>query len=136
MRDIIAAILVLACVCVARAEEGETTTPSAEEIVQSQVEAYNRHDLEAFLATYAEDVALYTHPGKLDLSGIGAMRESYGELFETYPELRVEITTRIVQGRFVIDQEIVEGIPGAGDITAVAIYEVRDGKIQNVWFIE
>jgi hypothetical protein len=33
-----------------------------------------------------------------------------------------------------IDQEVVTGIPGAKELTVVAIYMVKDGKIVNVWF--
>ena len=42
---------------------------------------------------------------------------------------------RIVLGRFVIDQERATGLPGGRMLDAVAIYEVIDGKIANVWFI-
>jgi len=36
----------------------------------------------------------------------------------------------------VIDHEEVTGMPDGRTVRAVAIYEVRDGKIRNVWFID
>lgn len=113
-----------------------TATPSVEEqVVQAQVEAYNRRDLEGFLATYAPDARLYTHPDQLRRSGVDQMRQAYGRLFASSPQLHARITQRIVQGNYVIDHEHVTGLPNGAENSAVAIYEVRNGKIQNVWFI-
>ena len=112
----------------------------AEQVVQTQVEAFNRRDLEAFLATYAPDLKMYLHPSqKLMMSGLDEARQKYGAQFASMakvPDIRVEIPTRIVQGNFVIDHEVFTGAPDGRDFRVVAIYEVREGKIQNVWFIE
>jgi hypothetical protein len=63
------------------------------------------------------------------------MRENYAKLFEKAPQLHAAITNRITQGNYVIYQEVVTGFPGAKELTVVAIYEVKDGKIVNVWFL-
>jgi predicted SnoaL-like aldol condensation-catalyzing enzyme len=55
-------------------------------------------------------------------------------LFEKASQLHASITNRITQGNYVIAQEVVTGSPGAKEFTAVAIYEVKDGQIVNVWF--
>jgi hypothetical protein len=40
-----------------------TTAPSpAEAVVQQQLNAYNARDIDALLATYAEDAQLFEHP--------------------------------------------------------------------------
>lgn len=106
-----------------------------EQIVQRQLDAYNRRDLDAFAATYAADVKLHMHPDTVRTSGMAELRKDYGLFFAENPKLHATITKRIVQGNFVIDQEHVTGIEGGGEIRAVAIYYIRDGKIQNVWFI-
>jgi hypothetical protein len=74
-------------------------------------------------------------PDKLLSSGLASMRENYAKLFEKAPELHASITNRITQGNYVIDQEVVTGSPGTKELTVVAIYEVKDGKIVNVWFL-
>jgi imidazolonepropionase-like amidohydrolase len=110
--------------------------PRAEDIVQAQVEAYDARDLEAFLATYAPDAALFRHPsGELIAQGHDAMREIYGAMFEASPELNIHIQQRTAIGDFVIDLELVSGMRGGEPVRAVAIYEVRDGLIQRVWFL-
>jgi hypothetical protein len=105
----------------------------AEEVVQGQLEAYNRRDVEAFASFYADDVNMYAYPDELIGSGIEGLRRDYEEFFAATPDLHAEITNRIVQGAFVIDHERVTG--GGEELSAVAIYEVEGWKIVNVWFI-
>ena len=113
---------------------GRPAVPGPEKVVQEQVEAYNQHDIEAFLKTYSPEVKVFDFPDKLRFSGQEAMRERYGKLFKNEPELKVRIVNRIVQGDHVIDQEEVSR--GAGrQFSAVAIYRVEGGKITAVWFL-
>ena len=105
-----------------------------EKIVQEQLEAYNRHDVEAFLKTYSSEIKLYEFPDKELSSGVDAMRKTYGKLFEREPDRKARIARRIVQGDHVIDHEEVSG--GGRKFTAVAIYRVKDGKITAVWFLK
>ena len=105
-----------------------------ESVVQEQVEAYNRHAIEAFLKTYSAEVKVFDFPDKLRFSGLEAMRERYGKLFKSEPAPTVRIAKRIVQGDHVIDHEEVSR--GAErQLTAVAIYRVEGGKITAVWFL-
>lgn len=106
-----------------------------EDVVQQQVNAYNARDLEAFIATYSPDIKIYNYPDQLRRSGHEEMRKGYGELFRTTPKLHCKIVNRITRGNFVIDQEQVSGFPDNRVVNAVAIYEVRDGLIQRVWFV-
>lgn len=107
---------------------------SPEQVVREQVEAYNRHDVEAFLMTYSPEVKVFDFPDKFRFSGLEAMRERYDKLFKSEPDLKVKITRRIVQGKHVIDHE--EVTMGRGRrLTAVAIYRVEGGKITDVWFM-
>ena len=108
---------------------------SAEEVVQRQVNAYNARDIEAFLATYAEDARLYEFPDKPLASGQAALRKNYTGLFASVPNLHCRITHRISSGNFVIDREEVTGPPNGRVLRAVAIYEVRDQRIARVWFL-
>jgi hypothetical protein len=127
----VASLLALA-VCSGSGQEAGKDSP--ETIVQKQVEAYNKHDLDAFLGFYASDVKLYDFPDKERSSGLDAMRKTYGKLFADNPELKVDIRKRIVQGDTVIDQEAIF-VREDRRFTAVAIYQVTDGKIAAVWFV-
>lgn len=106
-----------------------------EAIVQQQVNAYNNHDIEAFVATYSPNVRiLKLSDNEIILSGMEALRELYSERFQ-HPNLRGEIAQRMALGDFVIDFERVSGVIEGEIVEAIAIYEVQDDLIQRVWFI-
>jgi hypothetical protein len=109
---------------------------AVERVVQAQVEAYNRRDLDAFVAHFAPDTRLYAFPDSLLYAGRDTLRAVYGALFARAAGLRAEVTHRVVQGAYVLDREITRGLPGRGPLTGVAIYEVRDGLIRRVWFVD
>jgi hypothetical protein len=108
--------------------------PEAEQIVQTQLVAYNNRDIDAFMAAYTNDIKLYDYPEKLKSEGQKSMRESYSKFFKNTPDLHVFIKKRIVIGNKVIDEEQVT-INGK-IYNAVAIYEVENGKIKKVTFIQ
>jgi imidazolonepropionase-like amidohydrolase len=107
-------------------------TPTAVQLVQQQLNAYNAHNLEAFLEPYAADVEIYEFPNKLLSKGKEQMRNDY--LFITkIPQLYCRLKNRVVQGNMVIDHEEVSGF-GPASLHAVAIYIIDKGKISKVYF--
>jgi hypothetical protein len=106
--------------------------PSPETIIQRQLDAYNEHDLDALLATYAEDAKQFEHPGKLLASGHAQIRERMAGRFQD-AHLQAKLIKRSIMGNVVIDQEeVTRTFPeGRGVIKLIAIYEVQDGKIQT-----
>lgn len=110
------------------------TATAAEAVVAAQLEAYNRRDLEAFLAFYADDAVLVDYPDTVTQTGKDAMRERYRKRFAN-PNIRAAVVKRIAHGNFVIDHEQITAPPQPGMIEAVAVYEVRDGKIVRVTFL-
>lgn len=107
-----------------------------ERVVQSQVEAYNRHDLEAFVETYDPGVRVWRFPeGTLLLEGHAQLRAAYALRFAPGSRVRAVVTQRIVQGRIVIDAETIHGLLPDRPLTATAIYEVADGRIRQAWFV-
>jgi hypothetical protein len=111
------------------------TPESAEaQVVAAQIEAFNRHDLEAFLASYAADAVLYDQPDRVRQSGIAEIRQAYAAAFAANPNLHVTVSSRIVQGRLVIQQEVLTGAADGQTRISVATYEVVGGKITRVGF--
>lgn len=102
-------------------------------IVQKQVEAYNKRDIDAFLNVYADDVKVYDYPNKLRYQGLKQMRKRYASFFKNTKDLHCKIVKRIENGNRIIDEELVTA--NGGTFSAVAIYEVRDGKIITVTFL-
>jgi hypothetical protein len=101
-----------------------------EKIVQQQLDAYNARDMEAFLATYADDVELYSFPATALTRGKEEMRKRYTPRFND-TILHAIIVKRIVMGNVVVDHERVRvTLPeGPGVMEATVIYEVSGGKI-------
>ena len=110
------------------------TSPT--DLVQHQLDAYNAHDLDALLATYAEDARLFEHPATLLATGTAQLRARFALRFQE-PNLHAHLLNRIHIDRFVIDHErVTRTFPeGTGTIDLVATYEVIDGKIINAWFL-
>jgi len=105
---------------------------SPEAVVQRQLNAYNARNLQAFIDTYSDDVELYNYPNQLIGKGMDALKR-YESFFANTPNLYCEIKKRIVIGNKVIDHENVRA--GTGTLNAVAVYEVKNGKIIKVTFI-
>lgn len=101
-----------------------------------QLNAYNARNLDAFVEVYHPDVQLYTFPDTPTHTGRTAMRGVYATLFEKAPDLHCKLVNRITYGDTVIDREIVTGVPGLSTLEAIAIYEITDGLIRKVWFIQ
>ena len=113
---------------------GDTAHPM--DVVQAQVDAYNAHDLDRFLACYAEDATIYDLSGERPVVyGRSAMRETYSFLESVPEDFRVDIIDRLVSNAIVVDTERFVGLSDGIELPdAVVVYEVRSRKIQNVWF--
>jgi hypothetical protein len=106
-----------------------------EDAVERQARAYNERDLETFVACYSQDVVVEDGDGVVLLSGRAEMRERYGRLFASSPNLHVEVVTRIRITSYVVDEERITGRPD-GELHAVAIYRLDgDGLIDRVRFL-
>jgi hypothetical protein len=106
-------------------------------IIDRQLDAYNRADLEDFIACYTPDVRLFRlHTHEQFACGHADMRTIYSQRFAS-PGLHAIIAQRMVLGDFVIDYEQISGFPGKETtITeAIAIYHVTQGLIDKAWFI-
>ena len=107
---------------------------SAVDVVQRQVEAYNNRDLNQFVSTYSETIAIFRMPStEPSISGKGQLAEFYSTQRLNLPKLRAEIVNRIVLGDKVIDHERVWGVRDI-PIEVAAIYQVVGGLIERVWF--
>ena len=109
---------------------------SPEVTVQRQLDAFNARDLEALLATYADEAEIHEHPRTLIAAGKAALLERYrARLAE--PNLHAHLLYRVVLGKKVIDHErVTRTFPeGEGEIDLLMIYEVENGRIAKAWTI-
>ncbi|GAA4024300.1 nuclear transport factor 2 family protein [Allokutzneria multivorans] len=101
-------------------------------VVDRQLAAYNEHDLDAFLATYAEDVRLSMSEGRT-VRGRDQLRGLYEEQF-AQRLCRAEVVGRLVERGWVVDHEVAHGLGGEPHRVLVA-YRVREGLIDRVRFL-
>lgn len=114
------------------------TTPQqlARQAAQRQLDAYNAHDIDAFVACYTEDVQLFNLiSGQQTGAGRAQLRADYASLFERAPQVHAAVTSRTIVGNVAFDREVVTG-RGGPPLHAMAIYEVNEaGLIAKVWFV-
>ena len=106
-------------------------------IVQAQLDAYNRRDVDAFCAVFAADAEIFElGAGSPSSAGIDAIRTRYADLFAQSPALYSSVLTRTVLGRVVVDLERITGRLGSPvPVDMLAIYEVIGSRIRRVYFV-
>ncbi|MCK0159925.1 nuclear transport factor 2 family protein [Allomuricauda sp. F6463D] len=106
---------------------------SPAKIIQTQVNAFNNRDLEAFTSCFSENVRVQRFPNEIMYKGNKKMVENYERFFENVKTSSVEVVNRIILGNTIIDEEItkVDGRDGH----QVAIYKVENGLITTMTFI-
>jgi len=107
-----------------------------EQLAQFQLDAYNSKNLDAFLTAYSEDVTVMDFPSnEVQITGIDSFANRYKKLFQENPNLHAHLKNRTIKENFVIDHEQITGRSDGRKFEAIAIYEIVDEKIKNVWFI-
>ena len=132
-------LMMLAAACRPEGQQSDTSTSveqentsAAERIVQLQADAYNRHDLEAFIALHAPDVRFYRYPDSLVFEGHTALRERFERLFAAAPQVHASTDDRMVYGNFVVWKETATDLPGGKTDTQIFVWEVHNGLITKV----
>ena len=105
-------------------------------VVQRQLDAYNARDVDALLATYADDAQTFEHPSKLLASGSVQLRERFRVRFQE-PNLHAALIKRVVMGNIVVDHEkVTRTFPeGPGTLELLMICDVQNGRIAKAWSI-
>lgn len=105
-------------------------------VVQRQLDAYNRKDVDALVDLYAGDAELLEQSGTVLARGSAALRARFAARFQE-PNLHAALLHRAVCGSMVVDHErVTRTFPeGPGSIELVMIYEVRGDRIARSWII-
>ena len=102
--------------------------------MQRQLEAYNAHDLERFVAEYTDDIQVFRPPAaEAILSGKTAFAAHYAKNRFTLPDLHAVVVNRMVVGDKVVDHERITGLQKAV-VEAIVVYHVVGERIAAVWF--
>lgn len=106
-----------------------------EEIVDRQLDAYNRRDFETFASYYHPQISSFNLESSQILPEMTGNRffEHYRKKFIDYPELHCKVTRRIVQGCFVVDSEEISFGENQKE-NELVIYQIEGQKIIRMWF--
>lgn len=104
-------------------------------IAQGQLDAYNKQDLAAHLAYFADEMTIANLREEPNLRGIEAYKERMSGVFAQFPQNRVELLGRFVIGNKVLDHEKVMRSPDATPFEVVVIYTIENDKIAQVDFV-
>lgn len=102
-------------------------------VVSKRNEAYNSHDLEAFLATYDEDVKIYTYPDELMGEGVERLRQIFGDQF-SQKDGKIRVHSEHAVGNIVMN-DATESFFGI-EQRVLAIYTIENGLITELRLIE
>lgn len=105
-------------------------------LVQGQLDAYNRRDVDAFCPFFHPEVVVTSLVTQQTLcTDRQQFKQIYTKVFGDSPKLHCELLNRIVLNDTIIDHERVTGRTGPEPVLlACAIYGFRDGLIDRVWF--
>lgn len=106
---------------------------SPEAVLQTSLDAYNAHDLDAYIAAFTPAATFGQLGGRVLLDSRQAMQGFYREFFETRPTVRCEVRQRSVLGPYVVELQEISG-QDQPPMQAMVISEVQDGRIAKVWY--
>jgi ketosteroid isomerase-like protein len=124
---------------------------TAEQVVRAYVKACNDLDLASLVALHSPDVRKYIRsdesaapaPGKLPgefvmtTSGRDEVERKYQRLFANTPRsVRVDVVGMFALGDLVVSRDRVTGFPDGHVAQELALYQVRDGLIRSIWYLE
>lgn len=117
------------------AEQLEAKGVAAQQIVQTQLDAYNSKDVAAWLATYADDAAQYSLEGEIIARDKAQMAANMVSRFAE-PDLHATLLSRHSYDNVVIDHErVTRNFPeGPGTIEMLCIYLIEQGLIARASF--
>jgi hypothetical protein len=111
-------------------DDGFNLTPV--QVVQAQMDAFNRHDLEGYLAYVNEDIVLEEARGSIVLIGRHALAPIISGLWAEHPDLRMDLLDRMALGQWVVDETIMLGRIDNSSTHLISIQRVIDGQVESV----
>lgn len=133
------AIALLAALALPLAAVAQAPEPDPRQVVERFLEAFNRHDVEAMLSLAHADVQWLTVADdkiSVDTAGQAALRDSMKSYFASLPTVRSTFESALVAGPYVtvVERARWQGKSGERTQAALAVYEVREGKVRRVWY--
>lgn len=110
--------------------------PAPEAVVRAYADAASRNALDEFLSLYHPRIRKYRFPAELASQGLEHNRRVYERSFAQNPDLRVEVVQLIAVGDKVAVHDRVTGLASGETVDELTVYEVEDGRIVNIVYVE
>jgi hypothetical protein len=112
---------------------------AAQAVVECYIAAYNRHDVDAMVELVHPEVEWLSVTGatiSVEAHGAAALHAALRRYFASLPSARAAIEAMMPAGAYVSVYERAHWeVRGEGrSQTALAVYEVADGRIRRVWY--
>jgi imidazolonepropionase-like amidohydrolase len=116
---------------------GRLVPRTPEEVVLQGHNAYNTHDVEAFVDAFAPDLKVYEHPNTLVTTGRDTLAAQYGPMLRRATTLHATFHYHTTIGNTVTAHETIRGLPGRDTpLSQVVLYRVTDGRIDRAWLVQ
>ena len=121
------------------ASEAQGLGPGPKGAVIELLAAFNAHDVDLMLEACAEDIMwMMVGADKISVEARGAeaLREGMAAYFESVPSASSLLRSAVESGPFVVTVEEARWESGGEKKSqcSAAVYEVKEGKVQNVWY--
>lgn len=105
------------------------------QVVDKQLEAYNKKDFETFASCYHPQIMSYDleNSSIIDQMCGESFFAHYKKKFQENPEIFCEVTERVVHDDLVLDKEYIKACRGTNHREMV-IYKVEEGLITKMWY--
>lgn len=110
------------------------------EILNAQVEAFNKKDIEALAANVTDDFKFfYVTADELltETEGKEAFKKSMGNYYKHIVIIHSTIEEYVVQGSFISFREKVAYTTAegkSGESSSMGVYQIKDGLISRAWY--
>jgi hypothetical protein len=110
-------------------------------IAEAMIEAYNRQDVDAYVAFMTENASEATYRGAVIRDGREGTRSGLAAAFKVWPQNRAEIREKQAIGNFVLFREYVKRGPSTDGsalvepFEVIAVYSFEGEKCSRVEFI-
>ena len=114
----------------------QPTRNEATAVVMAMFDAFNRHDLDAMAALYADDAHVASPDLDAPQRGPEAIRAIYARYFESAPDIQDEVTRVFADGAQVAVEFVTRGTmtdPGPDAPEAMRWQGVRPGRRRPCW---
>lgn len=116
------------------AQAGETN-----DVVSALMDAYNRHDVAAMRALWADDIVWYDVKGDemtASVRSAAAFEAGMRDYFKAFPNVQSKLSGARESGAFLTGVETARWTSKGEkrSQSAPVVYEVRDGKVRRVWY--